>query len=311
MRAETLLRLPILESQSFHALDADVTVVAPGASAREAGSVVRALFEAWETTLGRFRPGSELSRLNRSGGRTTPVSPLLFQVVEEAIAAARTSGGIFDPTLGVSVRRLGYDRPWGEMRLSGPSLRRPVRPGGRFRDVRLSRAQGAITLPFGVELDLGGIARGMALDAALAVLEASGFTPALIDTGSEAAATSPPPGGGFWTIRSGSSPDILVPLRRGALATSSILRRHWVRGGFGLHHIVDPRTGLPACSGVLSATVAARSAAQAEVAAKCVVVLGPEAGRNFLRSRNLSALVLTDEGEASVGPFPRSPVHPV
>ena len=154
----------------FAAMGTDVVLVLDRRAPIEAEEVVQDLFEAWGEALSRFRPGSDLSRLNRSAGRPARAAPLLLQVLEAALAAARATGGAFDPTLGRQMAAVGYDRPFGPTLSGAPGHAGSSRPGGGWRRVALDRGRGTIALPTGVALDLGGIAKGMAVDAALALL---------------------------------------------------------------------------------------------------------------------------------------------
>src|SRR5439155_22588655 len=131
----------------------------------------------------------------------------------------------------------------------------------------------------GVGLDLGGIAKGMAVDAALARLRALGVDAALVNAGGDLAVHGRLPGGTAWpVVVQGRRAPQTVLLERGALATSGIARRRWQQGQQSRHHLLDPRTGLPAQSGLLSITVVAARCVQAEVAATAAFVLGPQEG---------------------------------
>ena len=99
---------PGLARASFPAMGTEVTVLAPGGRADEAAGRARRLFEDWERRLSRFRPDSELARLNAHAGRPVPVGGLLYQVLETALAAARAAGGVYDPTTG---RQLAMTAP--------------------------------------------------------------------------------------------------------------------------------------------------------------------------------------------------------
>jgi thiamine biosynthesis lipoprotein len=275
----------------------DVDVLLP--VGREASvAVVVAVFETWTRRCSRFDPNSELSRLNAAAGRPVIVSAGLFDVVAASIDAARATDGIFDPTVLHRLEELGYDRTFVQVPADGPA----VTPwnGARcasWRDVRIDPATRTVELPAGVGLDLGGIAKGMAVDAALASLRAAGATPAAVNAGGDLAVAGTPPGDADWRIavetRDGGH---VVALPYGALATSSTERRRWTRGGRDVHHLIDPRTGEPASTGIASVTVSAHRCGQAEVAAKTAVLLGPIDGAAFIRRMGLSALIVGMDG---------------
>ena len=154
-------------------------------------------------------------------------------------------------------------------------------------------AAGTIRLPRGCALDLGGIAKGMAVDAAVAELAERGVAAAVVEAGGDIAVTGLPPGAGAWPVvvevRRGVRE---VAIASGALATSGISRRRWLRGGVEQHHLLDPRDGAPARNDLWSVTAAAATCAQAEVAAKVAFVLGREAGTRFLLRVGIPALLV-------------------
>jgi FAD:protein FMN transferase len=257
---------------------------------------VRGLFDAWETTLSRFRPESELSRLNERPGRPVRASTLLLTVLDRALASARDTDGLYDPTLGRRLEDLGYDRSF-ELIPSVAAGSPPARePGGAWRAVALDRASGTVVVPPGVRLDLGGIAKGMAVDAAAAALRRAGVTDALVSAGGDLAVVGRPPGRPGWPVAVDGHDGPPVWVARGALATSSVGRRRWRQGDLERHHLLDPRTGEPAAGGLRSVTVAASRCARAEVAAKAALILGPRGGRAFLAERGLSGLLLPASG---------------
>jgi len=225
---------------------------------------IEAEFRRLETVLSRFRSDSELSRLNEAGAGY--VGPELLEVIELALAARAASGGRFDPTVHDAVVAAGYDRSF-ELLVAEGAGATPERPrvGGK---VAIDRAAGHVTLEHGYRLDLGGIAKGWAADRALAVLANAG--PALVNAGGDLAAA-----GRLWPIAVGAgSGEITLGLVDGGMATSGRDRRTWVRDGEKRHHLIDPATGLPAGGDVLTVTVAAGSASEAEVLAKTLFLAG-------------------------------------
>ena len=164
-----------MSSRRFRAMGSEVHLVVPTGNADDAALAVECLFSQWEGVLSRFRPESELSRLNARPGTPVTVGPILLAAVEAAIEAARATGGLFDPTLGHELVRLGYDRSFEEMGDALPSPRRPGGGGGGWRTMVVDRSAGVVTMPAGSELDLGGIAKGMAVDASLGLLRSLGI----------------------------------------------------------------------------------------------------------------------------------------
>jgi FAD:protein FMN transferase len=275
----------------------EITVLATEKAIARATALVLALFAEWEETLSRFRPESELSRLNAAAGRPFRASWLLFRVVSRSLDAAEATGGLFDPTLLRDLERIGYDRTFSRLR-PRPNGGRP-QGGGGWRRVRIDRGERTIELPAGVGIDLGGIAKGLCVDASIALLERHRLGPVLVNAGGDLRALGAPPGG-HWPVALGERETArLVPLAAGALATSGRVGRAWMQGAVERHHLLDPRTGEPASSGLRLVSVAAGTCGHAEVAAKAAFLLGPERGAAFLRAAGLAGFFVHDDGRTS------------
>lgn len=269
---------------------------------------VRGLFTAWDLTLSRFREDSDLSRLNRSDGRAYRASKLLFRVLSEALRYARETDGSFDPTLLAQIEGLGYKSSFERIEAGEevPSLAGAISSGGGWRGIRLEHVTGLITLPSGVGVDLGGIAKGMVVDAAVALLRERGIDAALVSAGGDLRVLGLPPDQDAWPIGLEDVPHSpAVPLREGALATSGTTRRRWRQDGVMRHHLLDPASGYPVESGLRTVTVAAGSCVAADVAAKTAFVRGPEAGKRYLVTHGLAGLLVFSDGRLEpVGPWP-------
>ncbi len=282
-----------LASGSLRSMGTDVAVLAPPEHLPAAANVVRTLFDDWDQRLSRFRPDSELSQLNRASGTPFRASPLLFDAVSAALAAARATDGLFDPTVAGRLVALGYDATFDTL----PPERKPAPlPDWRantWAEIALDRASGAIMLPRGVTIDLGGIAKGMAVDAALAAVVAHGIEPAAVNAGGDLAVSGPIDGG--WPIALDDAARSVL-LHDGALATSSVLRRRWQVDGQPMHHLLDPRSGLPSRGDLVSVSVAARSCRAAEIAAKAALLLGSQRGAEWLAGHRLTGLLVLESG---------------
>jgi thiamine biosynthesis lipoprotein len=294
-----------MRSFRFPAMGTEVHVLLP-VDRGDAITPVRELFADWEARLSRFLPDSELSRLNGRAGEPVVVSQLVFTVVDTGIEAARATGGAFDPTLLHQLVRIGYDRPFATMPDTTSPVSRPVSRGGAWRDIVLDAGSRTIALPAGCALDLGGIAKGMAVDAAIALLGRQGVHAALVSAGGDLRVRGLPPGAPAWAVLVGDEPgDQVVPLVRGALATSGVARRFWRQGEISRHHLVDPQTGEPVENDVREVTVAASTCRGAEVGATAAFVLGPDLGMSFLRRYGLAGrLTRDDRMRVFVGPWP-------
>lgn len=293
-----------LDATTFRAMGTEVRVVVPQNVPAAATNRVRALFATWEAALSRFRPDSELCHMNAGAGRPFTASPLLFGVMQAAVRAARATDGLFDPSLGVQVRALGYDRSF-DLIAGGPDGPVDARPGGAWRNVALDPLTRSVTVPPGVGIDLGGIAKGMAVDAAIGTLRGAGISTALVSAGGDLRVLGRPPAHPHWGIALEEQGGRVIALRRGALATSSTAKRAWGPPAARRHHLLDPSTGLPTASGTRAVTVAARTCAQAEVAAKAALVAGPLEGADMLRRLGLDAVVVPDRGSPiAIGEWP-------
>jgi FAD:protein FMN transferase len=282
--------------------------------------VVEALFSRLERRLSRFLPDSELSALNRAAGRgeceSLRVSRTLAAVLGEALRQADATDGAFDPTVLPALVAAGYDRTF-ELLAAGGGDRgaageNPDAAGGAprggprrcsWRDVLLRRdAPGAlVSLPAGCALDLGGIGKGWAVDRAADRLRRAGFTDFAVNAGGDLYAAGEMADGTPWTVGvedPREEPRVLLVLavRNGAVATSTTARRRWRHAGREAHHLIDPRTARPAESGVIAATVAARTTARAEALAKAAVIQGTHHGLHLLRKAGDAegVLVLSD-----------------
>ena len=246
-----------------------VDVVVAGADECSFATIVE-LFERWEDVFSRFRPGSELNRVNASTSRLVPVSPLFSRVLEVALGAAAATKGLVDPTLGAALQAAGYDRDFaaladthGPAGFTEPGDWRAIRPLGRL-----------LVRPPGTILDLNGVVKALTVDEALALLPGKGFVAAGGDVTTRGATTVGLPGGES------------VRLLEGGLATSGRTNRRWLRAGSPQHHLIDPRTGRPSSSRWLEVTVAAESCLAADVAAKAAFLHG-EHGPAWLDERGL------------------------
>ena len=185
---------------TFHAMGTDITVMLPIALAAAEASRVEQLFADWERTLTRFQPESELSQLNQHPGMLTFISPLLCEVLHAALQAAQATNGIYDPTLLRQLRQAGYDRSFEQLPLQQPAAAGNAVAGGVWRDIVVDPVARCVFLPIGAQIDLGGIAKGMAVDAALAQLRADGVAAALVNAGGDLGVIGLPPELDHWPI---------------------------------------------------------------------------------------------------------------
>jgi thiamine biosynthesis lipoprotein len=227
----------------------------------------------------RFRDDSELTALNAAGGASIPVGPVLMEALELALHAAQVTGGAVDPTIGAGIAAAGYDRDFAALPEDGPAVMPQPAPG--WRRLRLDRARHEAVLAPPAQLDLGATAKALASDrAADAAARATGCG-VLVSLGGDVAVRGRAPGDG-WPIGiaddhrdCGPVPTVLV--RGGGLATSSTTQRRWRRGGRVVHHILDPRTGLPPAPVWRTVSVAAETCVAANTLSTAAIVWGEDA----------------------------------
>jgi thiamine biosynthesis lipoprotein len=246
---------------------------------------IAAWFEEVEGKCSRFRPDSELSQINSLQASRTQVSGMMWEVLTEADRARSLTGGLVDVGVGSAVAGWGYDRTFAEV--VDTEL-----PGGVFETPRwsLHPPARALARSVGTTLDLGGIAKGWACDRAVELGLAD-----VVSAGGDIRSADP---GTIATILDQHGcVATRVRLGMGALATSSVMRRRWRAGDRQVSHLVDPRTMEPVETPVLSSTVIARSAVDAEIGAKAVLILGAD-GLAWADSRDWihSAIVLWHDG---------------
>jgi FAD:protein FMN transferase len=260
------------------------------------------LLERLEARWSRFRPESELCRLNAGGGVPVMVSDDTYDAVAHAVEAWRATRGHFDPTVLPSLLALGYDRDFRSVAPDGPAIE-PVAPQGSCARIVLDPLVHAVTLPPGTSLDLGGIGKGLAADRLVQALLAAGAIGVCVDLGGDLRVAGDGPSDGAWPVRIENPLDTgatgSLVLREGAVATSTCLRRSWRRGGRVLHHLVDPRTGDSANTGLASVVVIAGTTWWAEVLAKAAFVAGPTAGAALIGEAGVTGLFVDDDGHVT------------
>ena len=236
-----------------------------------------------------------------------------------ALTAARLTDGDVDPTCGQALVNLGYDRDFGSARRDTGVLTRPPVPGGGWRGIILDAARGEVTVPDGVLVDLGATAKALAADRAAAKIAAATGCGVLVNLGGDISVAGESPAEGwlvgvaddasFDTTTASVAARQLVTIRDGGLATSSVLGRAWRRGGAVLHHIIDPRTGEPARTCWRTATVAAATCVDANVASTAAILRGEHAV-GWLRRLGLPARLVRHDGSVErVAGWPAAANH--
>lgn len=283
------------------------TIVLQGGDAdalNEAATAAFAAIARCEDEASNWRDDSEIARVNAAAGTATPVSPGLFAMLETARRWTLRTGGAFDATVEPLTR--AYD----------------LRGTGRFPDaasleiahglvaggtVEFDAAARTVRLPrAGMAFDLGGIAKGEALDRAVGTLRARGVTRALLNFGGQVSAIGAPVGAEAWSVTLADPRDrargvTTIPLRDQSVATTAASERALTVDGRMLNHVLDPRTGAPAANWGAAAAIAERGV-DADAASTALYVMGPQAARAFVqRSDDLEAVLLVDDATAAGG----------
>jgi FAD:protein FMN transferase len=294
--------MTVAEPVSFPALGTLATLVSADRDRRDqAQAVLEAEVDAIDRACSRFRLDSELSMVNRAGGRPVRVSKLCLEAVTAALRAAELTSGMVDPTVGTALQRIGYDRDFALIEPGGPPIRVALRAAPGWQHVAVDRSESIIRMPKGVELDLGATAKALCADrAARRAAEITG-TGVLVSLGGDVAVAGPPPEDG-WAVRvthhhadpvARGGP--VVAIRSGGLATSSTSVRRWQRGGWVMHHVIDPSTGAPAVEHWQTVSVAAGSCLDANIASCAAVIMGAPAP-GWLHDRGMPARLVDPAG---------------
>lgn len=290
---------------NFRAMGSDMLVVLDSESERSSKALSRIpdYFEGWEQSLSRFRPDSELSRLNRTVDQPVPVSAALWDVFEASQWAEQFTHGLVTPTVLDAMLESGYDQSFDNLpRYQHESFMISPVVAQSLSTVVADNENRTICLPHGVHLDFGGVAKGWAAHQAMENLRVEG--PALINAGGDIAVSGPCTNGAAWEIEvknpfdKNSDFEVLY-VKCGGVATSGKDRRRWIQNGQLRHHIIDPKTSLPVLTNLMSVTVLAPDVMEAEAAAKAVMVLGAEDGLAWIEAHEeMAGLLVLENGQA-------------
>jgi thiamine biosynthesis lipoprotein len=277
---------------TIQVVDRDDRVYEPG----EPGASIERAFD-WfreiEARCSRFEPESELMRVSAVPGVPVPVSPLVYEAVQFALAVAEETSGAFDPTIGRDLVRRGFNI---EDRSGQPvhtTIERGEEAAATYRDVSLDAEHHTITIGRPLMLDLGSIAKGMAID--MAARELAGFEDFAIDAGGDLFLGGRNAEGGEWSVgirhpRLDRELIDAIHVSNQAVCTSGDYERRSAEGDS--HHLIDPRTHESATVAA-SVTVVASTAMVADALATAAFVLGPVEGLQLLERQRVDGLILT------------------
>jgi FAD:protein FMN transferase len=268
----------------------EFALVAYGDDARHLTAVGNEVFEEidrLDSQMSNYKPSSELSAINRAAAfRSVRVEPRLFQLLVEAIGYSRATGGAFDVTAGPLVKAWGFFHGRGRVPNDAQIAQILTRVG--YHRVNLNPAD--CTIRFGVEgleLDLGAVGKGYAVDRAADILRTYGVTRALVSAGtSSILALGAPPGAEGWPITlrdpyDGAKAADVVHIKNYSLSISGNYEKFFTLGGKIYSHILDPGSGRPV-GNILAVTVLAARATEAEALSTAFYVMGVKRSRAYL-----------------------------
>jgi FAD:protein FMN transferase len=281
-----------------------VLLITDPAARSQARAIADRVLADVDLACSRFRPDSELVRLNAAAGKPLAISATFADLLAAALRAARLTGGDVDPTCARALAGLGYDRDFADVEAAGdagPRLTGSVGPLPGWRSVHLDRAARRAWIDHGAQIDLGATAKAWAADRCAEQLADSLHCGVLVSLGGDVAVAGPPPPD-HWRIRvtddhaaPASAPGQTVTISSGGLATSSTTVRTWIVGGRRVHHIIDPATGEPARSCWRTVSVAAGTCLDANIASTAAIIRGV-AAVGWLHDLGLPARLVRDDG---------------
>jgi thiamine biosynthesis lipoprotein len=296
----------MISSIEFRAMNTSVMLAAEGDGAILGMYATKLFIDDCEQRFSRFLPASEVTELNRYAGNWLQVSDELMELLQLSMEYHKSTKGIFDPSILSDLKQAGYDRSMDEIRAQGvhdlPEVsNRLSRPP--FDEISFDIDNRRVRLPRGLEIDLGGIAKGWIVEKAAQLLhkyvEACG-----VSAGGDILFIGRPQDGMDWdvSLEDPRTPtELLTQLHvpAGAIATSSIMKRTWSQGEKVRHHLIDPRTGEPAKTDWLSVTVISPSVIEADVFAKAILITGEKDFSGLPGAKELTFIAVDSNGNLS------------
>lgn len=288
--------------------DCSVTCYAPGESGQLLADAAVARIELLEDCWSRFREHSELNRLSaRAGSGPVRCSADLIRLVATMKAAWEMTGGLFDPTVLTSVKAAGYDADFATViargAIAASSAALVVEPAPGMAGVVIDEDLSTVALPSGVGIDPGAIGKGLAADIITDEIMGAGAHGVLVNLGGDVVFAGSPGDDPSWLIaiedervgvdhpeRVFRQLEFEPGIERGAVATSTTLKRVW---GNGRHHLIDPRTGDVSRGDLVQATVVDDFGWRAEAAATAALLMGAGRAPQWLKDHDLVAVLLT------------------
>ena len=296
------------ETRTVYAMDTVMNLTVYGGNAAALESAEKELHTLDEAVLSRTAEGSELYALNASNGETVEygADDALPALIETALTISDATDGAFDPTLAPVLDAWGFTKDSRRVPSADELTELLSRTGCGKVGLEKTADGYAVTLLDGVQLDLGGIAKGYAADVLRAQLEEEGVTSATLDLGGDVFVMGSKPDGSGWRIAVKDPADTesylgVVTASDKFIVTSGVYERYFEENGVRYHHILDPKTGSPAESGLVSVTVLCENGAWADALSTACFVLGPDGAlalRDDLADQgtDFELILVTDDG---------------
>ena len=255
------------------------------------------LFASVEDTCSRFKETSELSRLNKQMGQEVEVSNQLFSILIEALRYYKETNGVFNPGVLSAMENSGYTQSIEYIKgqeLSASTLLAPEVTNAQ--PYQLNEEKQTVVLH--TRIDLGGIAKGWVIDRAAEILSSHGF--GFINVGGDIRIFGTLPRHLNIGIEDPFDPSKIISsiqVSDGAVATSTSMKRRWKVEGNVKHHLIDAVSGEPSASTIISSTVTAPTATEADVLAKVILLLGEDRGKALLSVKKNPAVLINEAKE--------------
>lgn len=281
-------------------------------TAKAASTAARERVEQLNASLSDYLPESEINRLSSSSGKGQPVKvgDDLWNVLSLSQRIAEKTDGAFDVTIGPLVKAWRHARR--QQKLPTPELLAKMRARVGYKNMVLNPPDHTVQLLApDMNLDVGGMAKGYAVDEAMKVLKKQGITRALVAAGGDIAGSEPPPGEKGWRIMitpldaEDAPPPRFVMLRNSAVSTSGDTHQRIDIDGVRYSHIVDPSTGLGITDHSL-VSVLAPDCTTTDLLETTVTVLGPERGMKLIADTPGTAVYIVRKPEGKVETFESS-----
>lgn len=273
---------------------------------KSTASNVFSWFQTMEQQFSRFLPESELSRVNRLAGTDVAVSARFIQVLHDALYYHEQTDGLFSPFLGSTLHHLGYRKTFET--ISQHTVKDAGSPETVLQPMTVDFDERLLNISPQNLLDFGGFVKGWSVEQIAGKVKQDGKTFGLIDAGGDLMAWSDHNSEPSWLVGiahpyDDHSPIVKLKLKvQTGIATSSSVKRRWHSGTAELHHIIDPRTHLPAQSDCVQVTVIGKTLVPCEVYAKCLMILGSEKGAEWLKNKraDLAYIIVGKDGRLTM-----------